>query len=178
MKIQHALRAFTAKDQKSIKLAAENFPTTSYYDTEKTLTAMGIGEALVTVLSEKGTPTPLALTVLRAPMSRMDILTDAELTEIVGQSKIAKKYNEVINRESAFELLKKKVETAQDVTKEEKNTNNSKGENATEGGGVLDSVGNAINSPIGKVVLREVTRGLLGVLGLGGSSTRKKRSLW
>lgn len=177
MKIQHALRAFTAKDQKAIKMASENFPITEYYDTEKTLTSMGIGEALVTVLNEKGIPSPLALTLMRAPMSRMDVITDNELDEMVSDSKIAKKYNEVIDRESAFEMLQNKVKKAQEISEEEQEEKVDKKSTEKEGG-VLDSVGNVINSPIGKVVMREVTRGLLGVLGLGGSSTRKKRSLW
>jgi len=67
MKVQHALRAFTAKDRKAIKLAAQNFPESEFYTVEEKLTAMGIGEALVTVLNEKGIPTPLAHTLLRAP---------------------------------------------------------------------------------------------------------------
>ena len=176
MKIQHALRAFTAKDQKAIRMAAENFPITEVYDTEKTLTSMGIGEALVTVLNEKGIPSPLVLTMMCAPMSRMDVISDSELNEMVGNSKIAKKYNEVINRESAFEILKNKIAAVQEITQEEKST--SPTTKNKEESSMADSVGNVINSPIGKVVLREVTRGLLGVLGLGGRSSTKKRSLW
>ena len=76
LKIQHALRAFTAKDRKAIKLTAQNYPDTDYYDTAEVLTALGTGEALVSALNEKGRPTPLAATMMRAPMSRMDILTD------------------------------------------------------------------------------------------------------
>ncbi|MDC1506105.1 DUF853 domain-containing protein, partial [Winogradskyella sp.] len=78
LKVQHALRAFTAKDRKAIKLTAQNYPDTDYYDTAEVLTSLGIGEALVSALDEKGKPTPLAATMMRAPMSRMDILTKAE----------------------------------------------------------------------------------------------------
>lgn len=113
LKIQHALRAFTARDRKAIKLTAENYPTSDYYDTKEVLTGLGIGEALVTVLDEKGRPTPLAATLMRAPMSRMDILTDAELTTVVKNSRIAASYNEVVDRESAYEILNKKIEKAQ-----------------------------------------------------------------
>ncbi len=74
MKVQHALRAFTALDRKSIKLAAENFPETPYYKTEDLLTQLGIGEALVTILNEKGIPTPLAHVMLCPPRSRMDVI--------------------------------------------------------------------------------------------------------
>ncbi|MBP7478493.1 MAG: DUF853 family protein [Chitinophagales bacterium] len=174
MKIQHALRAFTANDQKAIRMAAANFPVTEHFDIEKTLISMGIGEALVTVLSERGTPTPLAVTMMRAPMSRMDVLTDDELKDIVSNSKIARKYNEVIDRESAYEMLKKKVEEAKEEVVDVKAK--AKEEEKQEGG-ILDTVGNMVNSSVGKVVMREVTRGLLGVLGLGGT-TRRKKSLF
>ncbi len=120
LKIQHALRAFTANDRKAIKLTAENYPDSEYYDTAEVLTQLGIGEALVSSLSEKGIPTPLARTMLRAPMSRMDILTSNELSTLIGNSKIAKKYNEEIDRESAYEILNKKIEQANKVEAEEK----------------------------------------------------------
>ncbi|MGL4383708.1 MAG: helicase HerA-like domain-containing protein, partial [Flavobacterium sp.] len=72
LKIQHALRAFTANDRKSIKQTADNYPSSEFYNTEELLTSLGIGEALVTALNEKGIPTPLAATMMRAPTSRMD----------------------------------------------------------------------------------------------------------
>ena len=113
LKIQHALRAFTAKDRKAIKLTAENYPISEYYDTAEVLTSLGIGEALVSVLNEKGIPTPLAQTMLRAPMSRMDVLTKAELKELTDNSELSKKYNEDIDRESAYEILNDKIEKAE-----------------------------------------------------------------
>ena len=113
MKVQHALRAFTARDRKAIKLTAENYPLSDYYDTKQVLTSLGIGEALITALDEKGRPTPLAATMLRAPMSRMDILTPQELKEVIGKSTLTKKYNDVVDRESAYELLNEKIEKAE-----------------------------------------------------------------
>ena len=110
MKIQHALRAFTAKDRKAIKLSAQNYPDSDYYDVEELLTELGIGEALVTVLNEKGIPTPLAHTLLRAPQSRMDVLTKKEIDAILKKSVILNKYNEEIDRESAYEVLNEKIE--------------------------------------------------------------------
>lgn len=160
MKIQHALRAFTARDQKAIKLAAENFPLTDYYNIEDTLISMGIGEALVTVLNEKGIPTPLAHTWMRPPLSRIGILTNEELTKSIEKSELVAKYKEVIDRESAYEMLTGKIENSKEETDQ-------KEESSVEGG-MLEKVGDAINSPVGKIVIREVTRGLLGVLGLGG----------
>ena len=120
LKIQHALRAFTAKDRKAIKLSAENYPISEYYDTKNQLTSLGIGEALVSALDEKGRPSALAATMLRAPMSRMDILTDTELEELIFQSKLRPKYNEEIDRESAYELLNKKIEEAEAKEAKEK----------------------------------------------------------
>jgi len=122
LKVQHALRAFTAKDRKAIKLTAQNYPDTEYYDTTSVLTSLGIGEALVSTLDEKGRPTPLAATMMRAPMSRMDVLTPTELNALYDDSKLVLKYNEDIDRESAYEILNKKIEKAEELkaTKEAK----------------------------------------------------------
>lgn len=113
LKIQHALRAFTANDRKAIKMTAENYPISDFYKTDETLTNLGIGEAFVTALSEKGTPTPLAATMMRAPMSRMDVLTTGEIDEINAKSRLVKKYSEIIDRESAYEMLNKKIEAVE-----------------------------------------------------------------
>ncbi len=120
LKVQHALRAFTARDRKAIKLTAENYPISEYYDTKQVLTSLGIGEALISALDEKGRPTPLAATLLRAPMSRMDILTDNELKSVIRSSQLVGKYNEVIDRESAYEMLNEKIEKAEKLAKKEK----------------------------------------------------------
>lgn len=120
LKIQHALRAFTAKDRRAIKLTAENYPLTDYYNTAEVLTGLGIGEALVTALDEKGRPTPLAATLMRAPMSRMDILTEEELAALTAASKLVPKYNEVTDRESAYEILNEKIKRAQEEEMQEK----------------------------------------------------------
>jgi DNA helicase HerA-like ATPase len=113
LKVQHALRAFTAVDRKAIKLTAENYPISEYYKTDETITSLGIGEALVTALSEKGNPTPLAATMLRAPVSRMDILTQAEISSINRSSVLVQKYSQSVDRESAYEILGRKVSEIQ-----------------------------------------------------------------
>jgi len=120
LKIQHALRAFTANDRKAIKLTAQNYPDSPYYDTAEVLTKLGIGEAFVSSLNEKGIPSPLARTMLRAPMSRMDILTPQEIKSQISKSQIASKYNEVIDRESAYELLSDKIIRFNKKTEEQK----------------------------------------------------------
>ena len=119
LKVQHALRAFTAKDRKAVKLAAENYPDSPYYDTKTVLTELGIGEAMVSALDEKGRPTPLAAVMLRAPMTRMDILKEQELKAIIEESSLVKKYNKEIDRESASEMLTEKIaRAAQEDAKE------------------------------------------------------------
>jgi hypothetical protein len=120
LKIQHALRAFTANDRKAIKLTAENYPLSDYYKTDETITALGTGEALITALNEKGIPTPLAATMLRTPMSRMDILTPDEISSINRASGLVRKYSQIIDRESAYEILGKKIEAIEKVNAEEK----------------------------------------------------------
>jgi len=120
LKVQHALRAFTARDRKAIKLTAENYPISEYYDTKEVLTSLGIGEALISALDEKGRPTPLAATMLRAPMSRMDILTEGELRSVIDSSKLVRKYSDDIDRESAYELLNEKIAKAEKEAEKEK----------------------------------------------------------
>lgn len=105
LKVQHALRAFTAADRKAIKQAAENYPLTDFYDIDQLITELGIGEAFVTTLNEKGIPTPLVQVMLRPPASRMDVLTNEEIDRIVSRSEKVGYYNEKINRESAYEIL-------------------------------------------------------------------------
>lgn len=109
LKIQHALRAFTDKDRKAIKLASENFPSTEFYKTNEIITQLGTGEALVTVLNEKGIPTPLAVCMIQAPMSRMDILTSNEIDGLIRKSTLTQKYNQLIDRDSAYEILNRKI---------------------------------------------------------------------
>ena len=117
LKIQHALRAFTAKDRQAIKLTAQNYPETSFYNVPEYLTSLGTGEAFVTALDSKGRPTPLVATMMCAPMSRMDILTDTEIKALLDKSALKTKYNEVIDRESAYEILNAKI--ANEAPKEE-----------------------------------------------------------
>lgn len=173
LKIQHSLRAFTAKDRKAIKLAAENYPITKYYQTEDLLTALGTGEAIVSVLSEKGIPTPLAHTLVRAPQSRMDVLTPTEIDNIIGRSALARKYNQQVDRESAYEILNEKIAEFQQSQPAPKATGGKQEKTMVEE--VLTST---TARQIGRTVARELTRGLLGVLGLGGSSKTRRKTGW
>lgn len=176
LKVQHALRAFTAADRKTIKQAAQNYPETTWYKTEDLLTQLGIGEALVTMLNEKGIPTPLVHAMLVSPRSRMDVLTDSEIDAIVDKSKLVKKYAEVADAESAYEILTAKLEEAAQQSEEkakEKKTSGRQEKSTIEK--VLD---NSVTRQIGRTAANVITRSLLGALGLGGRSSRKKSTSW
>lgn len=182
LKVQHALRAFTAKDRKAIKMAAENFPVTTNYQVDEILTNMGIGEALVTALNEKGIPTPLVHTYLRAPQSRMDILSQRELDDIIYRSMLVPKYQKQIDRESAYEILSGKIEEAQsqEVQEELKRQRETAAPSRKAEKSTLEKViSNPTTRSIGTAVAREITRGLLGVLGIKTTTRRtttKKKS--
>lgn len=180
LKIQHALRAFTAQDRKMIKLTSENYPISEFYQTDELLTSLGIGEAAISALNEKGVPTPLAATLLCAPKSRMDILTEDELNSKINSSQLIAKYNQVVDRESAYEILNKKLETAREfdlqVPKDSSNnpptynpapktTSRSTRKEKSTVEKVMDS---SLTKQVGRTLVREITRGLLGVLGVGG----------
>ncbi len=176
LKIQHALRAFTAADRKVIKQTAENYPETEYYKTEDLITQLGIGEALVTLLNEKGIPTPLVHCMMAPPKSRMDVLTDSEIDGLVANSKLAKKYNVEVDSESAYEILTAKLEEASKGEAEAKQEEEEKKEEKKSGGGFFDS---PVLKQVGRTAANVITRSLLGALGLGGrSGGSRKKSSW
>ena len=180
LKVQHALRAFTAADRKTIKQAAENYPETEYYQTSELLTQLGIGEALVTALNEKGIPTPLVHTMLVPPRSRMDVLTDAEMDTLISKSKLVKKYADDIDRESACEILTAKLEEAAQKSEEAEAEKPAKKASQKEEKSTLEKVlDSSVTKQIGRTAANIITRSLLGALGLGGkSSSRKKSGSW
>lgn len=112
LKIQHALRAFTAKDRQAMKLVAQNFPPSTYYDTEKMLTTLSIGEALLSALDAEGEPTPLIHCLIRPPESRMGVLTDSEIQQILNTSHLYQRYFRPQNSHSAAEMLAEKKQNA------------------------------------------------------------------
>jgi len=178
LKVQHALRAFTAKDRQMIKLTAENYPISEYYKTDELLTSLGIGEAAISALNEKGIPTPLAATLLRAPQSRMDILMNEEIDELVRNSKLVLKYNEAIDRESAYEMLNKKLEICsapKDFQLPKYETpKQPRGRQKEEKSTFEKVLTSSTTRQIGGTLVRELTRGIFGVLGLGGTTRRRK----
>lgn len=172
LKVQHALRAFTANDRKAIRLAAQNYPVTEFYDIEQVITELGIGEALVTVLDEDGRPTPLVYTLLRAPESRMDILSNQEITDIVNSSLLIPKYQQSLDKPNAAEKLQQKMQKAQSEERQkELQSTSEKAQKETGGSGFswFDAAKEALDSTAGRqvsrTIAREITRGLFGILG-------------
>jgi DNA helicase HerA-like ATPase len=185
LKIQHALRAFTAADRKVIKTAAENFPETEFYTTDELLTQLGIGEAFITLLNEKGIPTPLVHTLLCSPRSRMDVLTETEIDNLIANSKLVKKYSETIDSQSAYEILNAKIEDAvnrtkeeqeqKEAAKEEEEENKKSTKKEKEEPGFFD---NPTVKQIGRTAASVITRSLLGALGISSTRRVKRKSLW
>ena len=169
LKVQHALRAFTAADRKTIKQTAENYPETQFYKTEDLITQLGIGEALITMLNEKGVPTPLVHTMLYPPRSRMDILTDAEIDNIVSHSKLVVKYNQAIDTVSAYEILTGKLDQATQQAAQQKQTQQQQKTATKKDDSIFDS---PVVKQMERTAASVLTRSVLGVLGLGGRSRK------
>ncbi len=167
LKIQHALRAFTAKDRQDIKMVAQNYPETEFYRVEDLITQLGIGEAFVTALNEKGIPTPIIHSLMTPPQSRMDILNDGEMQALIQKSKLYRKYKEVVDPESAYEILSAKMEAAQQQEAEvEQAKAEAKVEKAKPAGkSTLEKVlSNTVTRQIARTATTQITRGLLGAL--------------
>lgn len=158
LKIQHALRAFTAKDNESIKKMAKNFPISEFYDIEKNLTTLGTGEAFVTTIGENGNPTPLVMTKIFPPESRMDIITNAELASFLSISPIFASYKNPINPESAQEILAQKMMMIQSQKREEEAekarimTEKERQKNPT----MTDTIVESVTKTFGKEIARSV----------------------
>ena len=164
LKIQHALRGFTAKDRKEISKAVENYPITEYYKADELIQNLGIGEAFITALDEKGIPTPLVHTFLISPESRMDVLNEAEVADLTGRSAMVAKYEQTIDKDSAYEMLTSRMEQAVQNAAPTQKTKAIKEEP-----GVFESV---MQSRAGRTfattIAREGAKFVLGMFGLGG----------
>ncbi|MFM2358250.1 MAG: hypothetical protein RLY16_243 [Bacteroidota bacterium] len=179
LKVQHALRAFTAADRKVIKQTAENYPETEFYQVDELITQLGIGEAFVTLLNEKGIPTPLVHTMLCAPRSRMDVLTPSEIETINQSSKLVKKYNQIVDTESAYEILTAKLQEAAEKTAANEAAEAEQKTNKKEEPSTIEKIA---NNTVVKSMMRTagntIVRSLLGALGLGGKTSKSRKSSW
>ena len=171
LKVQHALRAFTAADRKTIKQAAQNYPETEFYDVDELITQLGTGEAFVTVLNEKGIPTPLVHTMLVPPRSRMDVLTDSELAALESGSNLVKKYNQALDSESAYEILTRKLQEA--AAKEEQASEKPLPKTEKKAKKEESFFDNTAVKQATRTAASILTRSLLGALGLNSRSRKK-----
>ncbi len=165
-RIQHALRAFTPKEQKVIKTASEMFRPNPAFSTLEAITNLGVGEALVSTLEAKGAPSMVDRTLIRPPSSRMGPLTDEERREIIGKSALGKHYDKAVDRESAFEMLQEKAERR--AKQEQREAKDSSRERPAKRRSNRQSVGEAAAKSavrsFSTTLMRELTRGLLGSL--------------
>ena len=164
--MQHALRAFTPDDEKALRAAARTFPKTAFYDVEETLTTLGIGEALVTVLAANGAPTPPFAARMIPPASRMGPLTPEELGRLSDAEQV-RRYATAVDRDSAREMLARRLESppaepapppARPAPARPAPARPAPARPAP------DPVSQVLRSPMARTVAREITRGLMGAL--------------
>jgi DNA helicase HerA-like ATPase len=167
-RVQHALRAFTPRDQKAVKAAAQTFRRNPKLDVEAAITELGVGEALVSFLDEKGQPNVVDRALIYPPQSQLSPLTPAERESIIKQSSIFGHYEKVVDRESAYEKLEATApETLQPAEKSGSSWQ-------AEAGDLLGALGKSAARAIGSQVGREIVRGVLGSI-FGSSSRRTRR---
>ncbi|TLV00615.1 helicase HerA-like domain-containing protein [Dyadobacter luticola] len=175
-RVQHVLRAFTPQDADALKQTVKTYPKSDFYAIDQVLTTLGIGQALITVLNEKGIPTEVAATHLLPPTSIMGPMVQADYDNHVQQSEVYQKYKDPIDPESAYEMLTKRVEANAKVAEEAKAQAEVAKVEAKKEKEQTSMVSDALNSPLAKQIGREVVRGVFGMLfGKSTSSrTRKK----
>ncbi len=174
-KVQHALRAFTPKDKKAVRMVAETFRENPQVDTVKAITELGTGEALVSVLDAKGAPTPVQRVLIRPPGSRIGPLTDDERHEVMARSPLKGRYEQSVDRESAYEMLKlrakeeARMEAAEKARLEQQKAAKKAHQPARRSNrqsvweAAMKSMARSMSSSLG----RSIVRGILGSL-LGG----------
>ena len=167
-RVHHVIRAFTPNDVKDLAATVKTFPKSQFYDIEKQFTQLGIGQAFITVLNEKGIPTETVVTHLAPPASFMGPLSQQEYQTLLDGSEMFKKYRESVDPLSAFEILNERVQAA--TQQKEKSTAENKvvGKSARQEKSTFEQV---MTSPVAKQVGRELVRGVFGML--FGSAPRR-----
>ncbi len=183
-RVQHALRAFTPRDQKAVQVAAQTFRANPKLDVATVITELGVGEALVSFLDEKGAPTPVERVFICPPESRVGPATEAERQQLMSQSLVAGVYDKAVDRESAYEILKQRAEQATAATEasakpaaEESSgfdLGGMLGGGASRSDSVLESAAKSAARAIGSQLGKAIVRGVLGSI-LGGSGSRSRR---
>ncbi len=169
-RIQHALRAFTPKDRKAVKAAAETFRANSAFDTVEVIGNLGVGEALISTLDKKGVPSMVERTLMAPPRSQFGPISEEERTRIVSRSPVKAAYDQTIDRESAYELLKKREQEL--IQRREEQARQEAAEKAEQkasrgsGGSRRESAGEAffksVARAVGSNLGRQIVRGILG----------------
>jgi DNA helicase HerA-like ATPase len=170
-RIQHALRAFTPRDQKAVRAAATTFRQNPEIDTEAAITELGVGEALVSMLDEKGTPGIARRALIVPPQSRIGTITPDERRRIIQSSIIAGHYENAVDRESAYEMLRARAEQAAEAVEQSKPSPAMKGASD-----LLGSMAQSAARSIGSSLGRQIMRGVLGSIFGGSGTTRRRRS--
>jgi uncharacterized protein len=167
-RVQHALRAFTPRDQKAVKAAAQTFRQNPKLDVEAAITELGVGEALVSFLDDKGRPNIVDRALIYPPQSQLPPLASVERERIIKQSSIFGHYEKVVDRESAYEMLKERAPQVESTTPRSGKTWQS------EVAGTLGALGKSAARAMGTQVGREIMRGVLGSI-FGSAATRRRR---
>ncbi len=171
MKIQHALRAFTPKEKKVVNTVADTFRSNPDLDTRKVITELEIGEALVSVLDHKASPTPVQRILIRPPQSQIGPISDTQRSTLVSRSPFHGKYEQDIDRESAYELLKQRADELlkqQEQEKEQQQAEKSKPKvRSSNRQSVAEAMFKSVARSIGSQLGRQIIRGVLGSLGFG-----------
>jgi uncharacterized protein len=181
-RIQHTLRSYTPRDQKAVRTAAETFVANPKLDVATVISQMGVGEALVSTLQDKGVPMPVERTLISPPRCRMGAITPEERAAVRARSPIGVKYESTVNRESAYEILKKRTVSADASTARSDNAEEKK--TPEEGGGLggllwgtkrrqgmVETMAKQVARTVGSQIGRQILRGVLGSI-LGGSIRR------
>lgn len=188
-RVQHALRAYTPKEQEAVKVAAKSFRENPEVDTVKTITELGVGEVLISLLDEKGIPSIVDRAFVVPPVSQIGPITPEQRAQLIGSSLVAGIYEKEIDRESAFEILSKKAEERTAMEAEAKAAADAEKEAAKQAKeakaaargpdtiveSITKSVARSASSSIGRQIGNTIVRGVLGSIFGGGS---KKKSSW
>jgi len=163
-RVQHALRAYTPKDQKAIKAAAETFRQNPNFDITQVIIELGVGEALISFLDEKGRPNIVEKAFVVPPHSQIGPISAEQRQSIMNSSDMKKKYHNLFDRDSAYEQLQNKIEKPieEKETKSSREKTDSKARGVRKSDTIMDTVAKTVNSTIGRQVARELVRGLLG----------------
>jgi DNA helicase HerA-like ATPase len=179
-RVQHGLRAYTPADQKGLRAAASSFRTNPKFDTAEAIQALGVGEALVSVLDEKGAPTMVEKTSVRPPNSRIGPATADERKQLLASSPVRGVYDQLQDRDSAFEMLKARAEQkaaaaeAPPAAKPEPQERAPARARPSQGEQMVDAFAKSMLRTLGSQAGRQLIRGVLGGL-LGGAATSRRR---